>query len=39
MRFFITGFMCEKPEKSELFGKNELKLTHFWAASHNIFTD
>ncbi|BEN24021.1 Uncharacterised protein [Serratia marcescens] len=39
MRFFITGFMYKKPGKSELFGKNELKMTHFWAASHNIFTD
>lgn len=39
MRFLIADFMCEKPEKSELFGKNELKMTHFWAASHNIFTD
>ncbi|ASL91235.1 hypothetical protein BVG94_00580 [Serratia marcescens] len=38
MRFFIAGLRYGKPEKSELFGKNELKLTHFWAASHNIFT-
>jgi len=39
MRFFIAGFVYRNPEKSELFGKNELKMTHFWAASHNIFTD
>ncbi len=38
MRFIIAGLRYGKPEKSELFGKNELKLTHFWAASHNIFT-